>query len=183
MVLEGKAHYLVHVLLFSCSSASNLRPPVVWTIAGSDSGGGAGIQADLHAFKALGAHGCSVITAMTAQNSHEVRRVEYASTEMLHDSICALAEDLPAAAVKLGMLGSKRVIVEVAAFLQQFNGAVVCDPVMVSTSGARLLDEDAVNALRSLVFPRCSLLTPNLSEAEALVGRKVFRISPSLIHR
>ena len=92
---------IISHLLASAATA----PPIVWTIAGSDSGGGAGIQADLHAFHALGAHGCSVITALTAQSSVEVRHVEYSSNEMLRHTIGALRDDLPPVACKLGMLG------------------------------------------------------------------------------
>lgn len=170
--LRGAAAALLWLPL-AASAAASARTPVVWTIAGSDSGGGAGIQADLHAIKALGAHGCSVITALTAQNSHEVRRVEYCSVDMLRETIAVLADDLPANAVKLGMLGSEVVLAEVAAFLRQYNGVVVCDPVLISSSGSRLLAEGAIDALRRDIFPHCALITPNLSEAETLVGRKV----------
>ena len=165
-----------HVMLFAglaCVGATISTPPIAWTIAGSDAGGGAGIQADLAAFRALGVHGCSAITALTAQNSVEVRMVEYPSIEMLRTTLAALRDDLPAGAIKIGMTGREWVIREVADFLTSYKGPVVCDPVMVSTSGRRLLDADASAALISKLFPRCALITPNLPEAEALLGRKL----------
>ena len=159
--------------VLACVGATISTPPIAWTIAGSDAGGGAGIQADLAAFRALGVHGCSAITALTAQNSVEVRMVEYPSIEMLRTTLAALRDDLPAGAIKIGMTGREWVIREVADFLTSYKGPVVCDPVMVSTSGRRLLDADASAALISKLFPRCALITPNLPEAEALLGRKL----------
>lgn len=161
-----------------CEGSSS--PPVVWSIAGSDSGGGAGIQADLHAIRALDAHPCTVVTASTAQNSREVRRVEYASAAMVSETIATLEDDLYPGAVKLGMMGREDLIREVGSFLDRYKGPVVCDPVMVSTSGARLLDERAMGALQRLVFPRCTLVTPNLQEAEALLGSKVSELIVAL---
>ena len=139
-----------------------------------------GIQADLKTFVSLGVHGCSAITALTAQNSREVRMVEYPSRAFLRTTLEALRDDLPAAAIKLGMLGSKDVIDEVAAFLANEsnscrNVAVVCDPVMVTTSGSRLLDDGATDSLVRTIFPRCAIVTPNLPEAEALLGGKALR--------
>lgn len=163
------------------SLVATLQPPATaWTIAGSDAGGGAGIQADLKTFESLGVHGCSAITALTAQNSREVRMVEYPSRAFLRTTLEALRDDLPAAAIKLGMLGSKDVIDEVAAFLANEsnscrNVAVVCDPVMVTTSGSRLLDDGATDSLVRTIFPRCAIVTPNLPEAEALLGGKALR--------
>ncbi|CAM9348651.1 unnamed protein product, partial [Hapterophycus canaliculatus] len=148
-------------------------PPIVWTIAGSDSGGGAGIQADLHAMRSLGAHGCSVITAMTAQNSHAVTHVEYASVEMIRATIDALESDLPPAAVKLGMMGTDAVVSVVGDFLDRCESKVVCDPVMISTSGSRLLPEGAEALMFERVFPRATMITPNLVEAEVLLGRRL----------
>eukprot|EP00752_Nemacystus_decipiens_P005360 g4861.t1 len=148
-------------------------PPIVWTIAGSDSGGGAGIQADLHAMHSLGVHGCSVITAMTAQNSHSVTHVEYASVEMIQATIDALGSDLPPAAVKLGMMGTDAVVSVVGGFLDRYEGGVVCDPVMISTSGSRLLPEGAEALMKERVFPRATMITPNLMEAEVLLGRSL----------
>ncbi|CBN80294.1 Thiamine monophosphate synthase [Ectocarpus siliculosus] len=155
------------------SSGEGCPKPIVWTIAGSDSGGGAGIQADLHAMHSLGVHGCSVITAMTAQNSHAVTHVEYASVEMIQATIDALQSDLPPAAVKLGMMGTDAVVSVVGAFLEGYKGNVVCDPVMVSTSGSRLLPEGAEALMKERVFPRATMITPNLIEAEVLLGRSL----------
>lgn len=172
-LLQPMARLVTAALLLPAFAAGG-APPIVWTIAGSDAGGGAGIQADLHAFQSLGAHGCTVVTALTAQNSREVRRVEFTSPEMLSATISALEDDLPPAAVKLGMLGNRHVISQVSAFLARYaasGGIAVCDPVMVTTSGARLLDEACVSDLVNDVFPHCALVTPNLHEAEALVGR------------
>ena len=153
--------------------ATSRARPVAWSIAGSDSGGGAGLQADLLTFNALGVHGCTAVTALTAQSSVEVRRVEYPSGEMLRATLSTLRDDLPADAIKIGMCGSRATICDVAAFLSaECKGVdVVCDPVMVSSSGTRLLDEDAVDALTRHLFPCCRLVTPNLPEAEALAGR------------
>ncbi|KAG5192649.1 thiamine monophosphate synthase [Tribonema minus] len=148
-------------------------PAIAWTIAGSDSGGGAGIQADLLAMHNLGAHGCSVITAMTAQNSKGVTKVEYASCEMIKASLEALACDLPAGAIKLGMLGTEEVMAEVASFLGTYEGPVVCDPVMISTSGSSLMDPAAKAKLTAAIFPRSTIITPNKLEAEALLGREL----------
>jgi len=143
---------------------------IAWTIAGSDSGGGAGIQADLRAFHALGVHGCSVITALTAQNSREVRHIQYASEDSLRSTLHALDEDLPAKCIKLGMLGTESVINEVSNYLSTYSGPIVCDPVMVSTSGSKLLDPAAESALVTKIFPQAALITPNKHEAEALLG-------------
>jgi len=155
-------------------AAAAQRPAVAWTIAGSDSGGGAGIQADLQSFRSFDVHGCSVITALTAQNSIGVQHIELASTESVRKTLDALATDIPADAIKLGMLGSEAIVREVAAFLASGACAlVVCDPVMISSSGTPLLDPAAVALMRSEMFPRCRLLTPNIPEAEALVGRRI----------
>jgi len=146
------------------------KPGIVWTIAGSDSGGGAGIQADLAAFHALGTHGCSIVTALTSQNSCKVSHVQYSTTEHLRETFQVLKDDLPAKAIKLGMLGSESIINEVADNLEDFNGPLVCDPVMISTSGSRLMESQAENALISRIFPKATVLTPNKYEAETLLG-------------
>lgn len=175
MTLKTLALVSIGVLL-PCVAANTpapaSAPAVAWSIAGSDAGGGAGIQADLKTFESLGVHGCCAITALTAQNSHEVRMVEYPSSAFLRTTLEALRDDIAANAVKLGMLGSKETINQVAAFLAEdcCATAVVCDPVMVTTSGARLLDEDASASLIRDIFPRCTLVTPNIPEAEALLG-------------
>lgn len=160
--------------------AAALSSPIVWSIAGSDSGGGAGLQADLLTIHDLKCHACTVPTALTAQNSVGVSMVEYGSTDLLRSTIECLREDLPPAAVKTGMLGTKAVIDEVERFLKDFSGYRVCDPVMVATSGARLLPEDAVEALVAML-PSVDLLTPNLQEAEALLGRELS--TPAAVER
>lgn len=142
----------------------------VLTIAGSDSGGGAGIQADLKAFSAMGAYGCSVITAVTAQNTRAVTAIHPIPPEIIAAQIAAVLEDIDIAAIKIGMLGTPEVIAAVAGALADFPGPVVLDPVMVAKSGDLLLEERAIGALRAHLIPRATLLTPNLPEAEKLVG-------------
>lgn len=149
------------------------KPAIAWTIAGSDSGGGAGIQADLHTFRDLGVHGCSVITALTAQNSESVTDVAVTPIRNLRAQLAALADDLPAPALKLGMLGDADVVAAVCDFLDGYDGHVVCDPVMVSTTGASLLDGAGGRLLREKLLPRATVITPNLAEASALLGRPV----------
>ncbi|CAN5377818.1 hypothetical protein BH10PSE19_BH10PSE19_08910 [soil metagenome] len=147
--------------------------PIIWTIAGSDSGGGAGIQTDLHTFHALGAYGCSVITALTAQNSVAVQAIEYTSVAMLTAQINALEADLPAKAIKLGMLGTATIMQTIIPLLQRFSGPVVCDPVMVASSGASLFAADAKAFFVENILSQAYLLTPNIPEAEALTGIKI----------
>jgi hydroxymethylpyrimidine/phosphomethylpyrimidine kinase len=151
------------------------RVPVALTIAGSDSGGGAGIQADLKAFAAAGVHGTSAITAITAQNTVGVAAVEPVSPGMVRSQIRAVAEDLGIDVVKIGMLGDLATIEAVADELDQLPAGtpVVHDPVMVAESGARLLPEDAVAALVARILPRATVVTPNLHEARALVAAGV----------
>jgi len=144
--------------------------PIVWTIAGSDSGGGAGIQADLHTMQGLGAYGCSVITALTAQNSREVRQVDYASPAILANQIVALETDLYPRAIKLGMLGSREVMDIVAGFLKRYDGQVIADPVMGSTSGSALVESDAIQFYCDHILPGVDVLTPNMQEATVLAG-------------
>jgi hydroxymethylpyrimidine/phosphomethylpyrimidine kinase len=144
------------------------------TIAGSDSGGGAGIQADLKTFAAHGTYGMSVIAALTAQNTREVRAVLEVPPEMVTAQIDAVLEDIGADAIKIGMLASAEVIRAVAdrlrAHLKGTNIPIVLDPVMVAKSGDRLLREDAVEALASELLPLATLVTPNLPELETLAG-------------
>ncbi|HLS18269.1 MAG TPA: bifunctional hydroxymethylpyrimidine kinase/phosphomethylpyrimidine kinase [Paracoccaceae bacterium] len=142
--------------------------PIALTIAGSDSGGGAGIQADLKAFSALGVYGASVITAITAQNTREVRAVEEVSTPMIGAQIDAVLDDLPVTAIKIGMLSSAAIVREVATRLDG-RIPVVLDPVMIAKSGDTLLRDDAIEALISELLPRIALLTPNLPEAARLL--------------
>lgn len=147
--------------------------PIAWTIAGSDSGGGAGIQADLATFRDFDVHGCSVITALTAQNSFAVGHIEVASHKALAAQINALDSDLPAQAIKLGMLASAEVVRCVAKYLAEYSGFVVCDPVMAASSGASLLEGEAGIILREQLLPRADIITPNRHEAEALLDRKI----------
>ncbi len=141
------------------------------TIAGSDSGGGAGIQADLKAFHAHGVFGASVITAVTAQNTSEVRRVFEVPVDVVRDQLEAVLDDLDVDAAKTGMLSSVAIIDAVADILdaRRFENLVV-DPVMISKSGFRLLRDDAVDALVRLLVPRALVVTPNLHEASLLAG-------------
>lgn len=144
--------------------------PTALAIAGSDSGGGAGIQADLRAFRDFGLHGCSAITALTAQNPHGVSGVMAASPEILRGQLERIAEDFAVGAVKTGMLVDAVRIAVVADFLPRLRCPWVVDPVMVATSGVRLLGADAVAILRERLLPHATLVTPNLPETQALLG-------------
>ena len=144
--------------------------PTALTIAGSDSGGGAGIQADLKTFAALGVYGTSAITAITAQNTLGVFAVETVSPAIVAAQIKAVLDDIPPDAIKIGMLGSSDIIEAVAAALDGYVGPVVLDPVMVAKSGAALLDRDAEAALVARLLGRADVLTPNLPEAARLLG-------------
>ena len=148
--------------------------PVALTIAGSDSGGGAGIQADLKTFAAFGVHGASAIACLTAQNPRRVYAVESTSPGMLKLQIEAVFGELRPTAVKTGMLFSGESVRVVARFFQkQHRVPLVVDPVMVATSGARLLKAEAINVLKKHLLPRAMLVTPNLSEAGILTGGKI----------
>jgi hydroxymethylpyrimidine/phosphomethylpyrimidine kinase len=150
------------------------RVPTALTIAGSDSGGGAGIQADLKTFSALGAYGTSVLTAITAQNTRAVTAVFELPTEIVAAQIDAVVSDIGADAVKTGMLSSSELIRLVATKVREHGlRPLVVDPVMVAKSGDRLLREDAVVALREELIPLATVVTPNLPEAEVLAGRTV----------
>lgn len=147
---------------------------IALTIAGSDSGGGAGIQADLKTFHQFGVFGTSVVTAVTAQNTLGVRAWEALSVGLVTQQLDALADDLPPLAVKSGMLGSAAVVEAVAAGLaRHWLPNYVLDPVMVATSGDRLLDRDAERLIATRLVPLAALVTPNLDEAAILVGAKV----------
>jgi hydroxymethylpyrimidine kinase/phosphomethylpyrimidine kinase len=150
-----------------------MTPARVLIIAGSDSGGGAGIQADLKAAAALGAHAMTVITALTAQNTKEVRAVRPTPLDFVEQQFAAVAEDIGMDAVKTGMLHSAELVELVAKLLSLTKVPVVVDPVMVSKGGGVLLDPQALEALKLLLLPRATLVTPNLDEAEALLGREV----------
>lgn len=149
--------------------------PSVLTVAGSDSGGGAGIQADLKTFHAHGVHGTCVITAVTAQNTRAVTAVHGIPASQIRAQIAAVLDDFPLAAWKTGMLADARTIRAVAARLTGTAVPYVMDPVMISTSGAALLQPSAVSALRELLLPQAQLVTPNLPEAAALGGRQIRR--------
>ncbi len=144
--------------------------PIALTIAGSDSGGGAGIQADLKAFSALGVYGASVITAITAQNTSEVRAIHPVPLSTITAQIGAVYDDLSVAAVKTGMLGDADTVACVADCLEQYKPAhLVVDPVMVAKSGDALLRASAVHMLKTRLIPLASLITPNLPEAAVLL--------------
>jgi hydroxymethylpyrimidine/phosphomethylpyrimidine kinase len=151
-----------------------MTTPIALTIAGSDSSGGAGIQADLKTFAALAVYGASVITALTAQNTRGVRGVHPVPPDVVTAQLDAVFDDLAVGAVKVGMVASRGLIEAIAEGLARWRPAhVVLDPVMVATSGDRLLSEDAVDGLRRLLIPRATLITPNLPEAAALLGETV----------
>jgi hydroxymethylpyrimidine/phosphomethylpyrimidine kinase len=150
---------------------SDVRIPRALSIAGSDSGGGAGIQADLKAFARCGVHGMTAITAVTVQNTVEVRAVYPLPPQAIVEQVAAVADDIGVDAVKIGMLGSTETIEAVAEALGLLRGVpVVLDPVMVAESGAPLLEDSAQAALRDLLLPRVTVVTPNLPEARVLAG-------------
>ena len=144
--------------------------PRALTIAGSDSGGGAGIQADLKAFAAAGAHGMSAIVALTAQNTVGVTAVHELPADFVTAQLDAVFSDIGADAAKTGMLFSRAVIEAVATFLADHPVPLVVDPVMIASSGTHVLQDDAVGALVARLFPLATVVTPNLMEARALVG-------------
>jgi hydroxymethylpyrimidine/phosphomethylpyrimidine kinase len=147
---------------------------VVLTVAGSDSGGGAGIQADLLTFAAHGVHGTSAITAVTAQNSVAVLDWVALDPRMVVAQMEAVASDMPVAAAKTGMLATAAIVSAVAAAIERLRlPLVVVDPVMIAKSGDRLLDRDAETAYRERLLPLATVVTPNLPEAESLLGRPV----------
>ena len=160
-------------------------PPIVYTIAGSDSGGGAGIQADLHAIHAMGCHGCSAITCLTAQNSVGVAAVHSPPNDFLRSQLNALLSDLPPMAIKIGMLGNDpetaRLIGKTLQKIRTSNDEsgdgrktwVVLDPVMISTSGHSLINDAARESMIRHVCPHADVVSPNKFEAEAFLGRKL----------
>ena len=148
--------------------------PIALTIAGSDSGGGAGIQADLKTFSALGVYGASVITALTAQNTREVSALYEVSPEFIVQQMNTVCNDLDVKATKIGMLHKAQIIEAVADSLQQIGiGHIVLDPVMVAKSGDSLLQDEAIDALKANLIPLSSIITPNIPEAARLLRRKV----------
>ena len=155
------------------SQTSSFNPPAIaLTIAGSDSGGGAGIQADLKSFSALGVYGASVITAITAQNTCGVSAVHNIPVDVIAAQIKAVLDDLHVAAIKIGMLANPDIIQCVANGIKHFSGPVVLDPVMVAKSGDRLLAADAIDALKCELIPLSTLVTPNIPEAAELLGEE-----------
>jgi hydroxymethylpyrimidine/phosphomethylpyrimidine kinase len=169
------------------------HPPRLLSIAGSDSGGGAGIQADLKAFARCGAHGMTAITAITAQNTREVTAVHPVPPQTVVDQVRAVMEDIGVDAVKVGMLGDLATIRAVDQALELVAGVpVVVDPVMVSESGAVLLAEDARDALRTAILPRATVVTPNRPEARVIahapededdheIARRIHALGPDVV--
>ena len=150
------------------------EPITALTNAGSDSSGGAGIQADLKTFAALGVYGASAITAITAQNTVGVIEVLPLSADLVTAQIEAVAGDIALHATKTGMLATAAIVEAVAAAINELDlPLVVVDPVMISKSGARLLDDDGIQVLRAELLPRCAVVTPNIPEAEVLSGRRI----------
>ena len=150
-----------------------MRPKILLTIAGSDSSGGAGIQADLKTFAAHGCYGCSAITALTAQNTRGVTAIHTPPAEFLAAQLRAVLSDFPPDAVKIGMLPDADCVRAVAEALRDVQAPIVVDPVMVATSGASLSSDPAVAAIRALLFPLATLVTPNLREAEVLGAMQI----------
>jgi len=151
-----------------------MKAPVALTVAGSDSGGGAGIQADLKTFAAFGVHGTSALTAITAQNTTGVIDILELPTSLVRAQIAAVVEDIGVQAAKTGMLASAAIIGTVAMAIEDYAlRDLVVDPVMVAKGGAKLLHDDAVQALRERLIPLAAVVTPNLPEAEVLLERHV----------
>jgi hydroxymethylpyrimidine kinase / phosphomethylpyrimidine kinase / thiamine-phosphate diphosphorylase len=162
-----------------------LHRPVVWSIAGSDSGGGAGLQADLRALEALGVHGCTAVAAITAQNSVAVECIEPVSATLLEAQLAALAADMPPAAIKTGMLGNAANLDVLVRWIDRLRKAnpglpVVVDPVLRATTGAALADQSLLHAYRTALLPRATLITPNRAEAAALLGCEVLEGAPAV---
>jgi hydroxymethylpyrimidine kinase / phosphomethylpyrimidine kinase / thiamine-phosphate diphosphorylase len=152
-----------------------MKQRVVWTIAGSDSSGGAGIQADLKTFQNLGVHGCSIITAVTAQNNQEINEIQYLSGESVESQMKSLQRDFLPRAIKVGMLGNISVVEKVINYLRGYSGYVVFDPILISTSGKNLFDVDLKKFLTQIknIFSLVDVITPNISEAEKIVCRNI----------
>lgn len=150
----------------------------VLTIAGSDPCGGAGLQADLKTISALGAYALSTVTAITAQNTWQIRKMQYVKPQLVEEQLKALEDDLPLDAVKIGMLGNEKIVGRVIAFLQRIRKKrpglpVVLDPLMQSSSGFPLLDIKARESLVAGLFPLATVLTPNIPEAEIILGKTI----------
>lgn len=149
-----------------------MTPPAALTVAGSDSGGGAGIQADLKTFAAHRVFGASVVTALTAQNSVGVRAIQHVGPEFVAEQLAAVLDDLPVAVVKTGMLGGEAIVGLMARWARRLPRMIV-DPVLVSSSGARLVDDASAQAYLEQLFPVATVVTPNAREAGVLTGRVV----------
>lgn len=147
--------------------------PVVLSIAGSDSSGGAGIQADLKTFSALGVYGATAITAITAQNTQGVHSQEAITPQMVYDQIVAVIEDLHPSFIKIGMLSNAEIVTAVATALRGYSLPIILDPVIVSSSGHRLLSIDAQEVIKQLLLPISMLITPNIPEMAALTGKAI----------
>ena len=150
------------------------KVPVALTIAGSDSSAGAGIQADLKTFSALGVYGLTAVTCVVAETPGHVSKIEPVSAELVRDQIEVLLRNFPVAAIKTGLLFSARIITEIASVLRERRSTpLVIDPVMVASSGDALLQDDAIQTYEQELFPLAALLTPNLGEAGRLVGKSI----------
>lgn len=147
--------------------------PVALTIAGSDSGGGAGIQADLKSFAAVKVHGTSAITSITAQNTHEVRASQDIRSEIVKKQVEAVTEDIGVDAAKTGMLHTTKIIRAVSDVVENYDFPLVVDPVMIAKSGATLLKENAIGSLRDHLLPKATVITPNRFEAEKLADMNI----------
>lgn len=159
------------------------RPPVALTIAGSDSGGGAGIQADLKTFAAHGVFGASVITALTAQNTAGVRAIDSVRSEMVFAQLDAVLDDLPVVAVKTGMLATREIIELLARRVAERPGEtpnLVVDPVLVATSGDALFDAASARVYLETLFPHATVVTPNVREAQVLLGRELSTVADAI---
>jgi hydroxymethylpyrimidine/phosphomethylpyrimidine kinase len=161
--------------------SARAKTPIALTIAGSDSSGGAGIQADLRTFTAFGVYGASVITALTAQNTQGVRGVETVKADFVLAQLDAVLDDLDVAACKTGMLATAEIVSTVARRLAAARLPLVVDPVMVATSGDALISPDAIEAVRSRLLPLATLLTPNLPEAARLLGTGVAQTEDDVV--
>jgi len=149
-------------------------PPVALSIAGSDSSAGAGIQADLKTFSALGVYGLTAVTCVVSETPGKVSRIEPVNAQLVRDQIQVVAKSFPIRATKTGLLCSAKIVQTVAqAIADSLSGAIVVDPVFSATTGTRLLDRDAVELYEKELFPRATLITPNLSEAAQLLGEEI----------
>ena len=161
------------VHLFQVMKMTEINTPRVLIIAGSDSSGGAGIQADIKTCAAFGAYAATAITAVTAQNTVGVQQVEYMPPELVRAQIRSVISDIGADVVKIGMLGTKEIIEVVAEEIEPLDAFIILDPVAVATSGDVLLKDDAMAALSDTLLPLADLVTPNVPEAELLTGLKI----------